>query len=133
MHLFSEFLQKVSLASKPLSPGSHILDYLGHYHEILPEDTDETSDYDLVLARDVGATGRGVAIDARYAGNEARMINDYRGVAVKPNAEFRERDDSGVMGVFVVVNNGVKGFKGIKKGEEILVSYGRSFWSERKE
>ncbi|KAK6539583.1 hypothetical protein TWF694_009793 [Orbilia ellipsospora] len=119
-------------ASKNLPPGSHILDYLGHYHETTAEDTDEASDYDLVLTRDVGGTGRGVAIDARYAGNEARMINDYRGVAAKPNAEFKERE-AGIMGVFVVVNNGVKGFKGVKKGEEILVSYGRSFWNERKE
>ncbi|KAF3936674.1 hypothetical protein ABW19_dt0200052 [Dactylella cylindrospora] len=119
-------------ATKSLSPGTHILDYLGHYHEATPEDTDEASNYDLVLTRDVGGTGRGVAIDARFAGNEARMINDYRGVAVKPNAEFKERE-TGIMGVYVVANNGVKGFKGIKKGEEILVSYGRSFWSERRE
>ncbi|KAF3902561.1 hypothetical protein ABW21_db0206706 [Orbilia brochopaga] len=117
--------------TRNLQPGSHILDYLGHYHETVPEDTDEASNYDLVLTRDVGGTGRGVAIDARFAGNEARMINDYRGIAAKPNAEFKERE-TGIMGVYVVVNNGVKGFKGIRKGEEILVSYGRSFWSERK-
>ncbi|KAF3172787.1 hypothetical protein TWF751_005533 [Orbilia oligospora] len=106
-------------ASKNLAPGTHILDYLGHYHETSPEDTDEASNYDLVLTRDVGGTNRGIAIDARFGGNEARMINDYRGVAVKPNAEFKERE-TGIMGVFVVVNNGIKGFKGIKKGEEIL-------------
>ncbi|KAK6355032.1 hypothetical protein TWF696_004158 [Orbilia brochopaga] len=119
-------------ATKTLPPGSHILDYLGHYHETTPEDTDEASNYDLVLTRDVGGTGRGVAIDARFSGNEARMINDYRGIAAKPNAEFKERE-TGIMGVYVVVNNGSKGFKGVRKGEEILVSYGRSFWSERRE
>ncbi|EPS42344.1 hypothetical protein H072_3679 [Dactylellina haptotyla CBS 200.50] len=119
-------------ATKNLPPGSHILDYLGHYHETTPEDTDEASNYDLVLTRDVGGTGRGVAIDARFAGNEARMVNDYRGIAAKPNAEFKERE-AGIMGVYVVVNNGIKGFKGVKKGDEILLSYGRSFWNERKE
>ncbi|KAF3921907.1 hypothetical protein ABW20_dc0101129 [Dactylellina cionopaga] len=119
-------------ATKNLSPGTHILDYLGQYHETTSEDTDEASNYDLVLTRDVGGTGRGVAIDARFAGNEARMINDYRGISAKPNAEFKERE-AGIMGVYVVVNNGIKGFKGVKKGEEVLVSYGRSFWNERRE
>lgn len=90
-------------------------------------------------------------------GNEARFINDYRGVADRPNAEFKEvwnerRKERGMVSqptadqlsfsvtVTYVVSQGVwvlpegksgKG-KGIKKGQEILVSYGRGFWGARK-
>lgn len=79
----------------------------------------------------------GIGIDADMWGNEARFINDYRGIAERPNAEFREvwderRKERG-MGVFVLPEGKSKQGKGIKKGEEILVSYGRGFWGARKE
>ncbi|RMD40560.1 hypothetical protein DV735_g4570, partial [Chaetothyriales sp. CBS 134920] len=91
-------------------------------------------------------------------GNEARFINDYRGVADRPNAEFRDvivlhnggnkggsgkKKERGV-GVFVKKASKSKASKrkqgskredddvGIRKGEEILVSYGRGFWSARR-
>ena len=79
-------------------------------------------------------------------GNEARFINDYRGIADQPNAEFRDvivkgqggKKERGV-GVFVKAAKKNKKGKlrkedevGIKKGEEILVSYGRGFWSARR-
>lgn len=70
------------------------------------------------------------------SGNEARFINDYRGVADRPNAEFREiwDDRRGERGMGVWVLGGGKGReKGVRKGEEILVSYGRGFWDARKE
>ncbi|RMZ86464.1 hypothetical protein DV736_g6313, partial [Chaetothyriales sp. CBS 134916] len=104
------------------------------------------SDYDLSLDRDLG-----LAIDAAAMGNEARFINDYRGIADRPNAEFRDvivvRGKGGTkergVGVFVKTakkdgkkRQGQKGKKeddvGISKGEEILVSYGRGFWSARR-
>lgn len=92
------------------------------------------SDYDLWLDRDAD-----VAVDASRMGNEARFVNDYRGVPGKEraNAEFRvawdERRAERVMGVFVMgVGKKGKGKGGIAKGEEVLVSYGRGFWGERK-
>ena len=74
-------------------------------------------------------------------GNEARFINDYRGVREDgPNAEFRdcwvEIGKSMLerrIGVFVL-SSGKKGKreKGIGKGEEIVVSYGKGFWQHRR-
>jgi hypothetical protein len=99
------------------------------------------SDYDLSLDRDLG-----LAVDAATMGNEARFINDYRGIADRPNAEFRDvivklkggRKERGV-GVFVKAAKRPKKGKakreddlGLRKGEEILVSYGRGFWSARR-
>lgn len=121
-------------AARALPPGSLILPYLGEYH---PADSaaHSTSDYDLWLDRDAE-----VAVDAARMGNEARFVNDYRGVpgAVKPNAEFCEvwdlrRGEKG-MAVFVLpVGKKARGKGGgIAKGEEILISYGKGFWGERK-
>ncbi|CAJ0879079.1 19312_t:CDS:2 [Entrophospora sp. SA101] len=57
-----------------------------------------------------------------YNGNEARFINDYRGISKKPNAIFHEYIDLNTgmvnMGVWVI-----SGIGKIKKGSEILVSY----------
>jgi len=132
-------------ASRNLSPGSFVCDYLGRYHTLNPDDTDDASDYDLVLVRDLDGEGNGVGIDARFAGNEGRMVNDYRGVKDKPNVEFRERivevekarsmggggAAEGELRMALFVIKGEKGWKGVKKGEELLVSYGRGFWNER--
>lgn len=116
-------------ASKDLIAGQHIVDYMGRIH--LPEacDSDLESDYDLCLRHGTLHLG----IDAAKMGNESRMINDYRGVQQAPNARF----DSYVtqqgevrMGVFVLGSE-KKGGKGIRKGQEILISYGKGFWSSR--
>jgi SET domain-containing protein len=120
-------------ARRHLAPDTLILFYIGIIHG--KEDMDPTSDYDLSLDRDLG-----VGVDASKAGNEARFINDYRGVTQKgPNAEFREVwVDCGKgryerrMAVYVLsAGKSKKRAGGIKKGEEILVSYGKGFWSER--
>lgn len=119
-------------ASQNLLPDSFILPYLGYVHD--RTNTDETSDYDLSLDRELG-----VGVDASKMGNEARFINDYRGVAGAPNAEFRDIFvDLGNgkvekrMGVFVLsAGKSGKRSKGIPKGHEILVSYGKGFWMER--
>jgi hypothetical protein len=119
-------------ASQRLPPDSFILFYLGYVHD--HNDTDPKSNYDLSLDREFG-----VGVDASRMGTEARFINDYRGVAEQPNAEFRD--------VWVDVGNGHlekrmavyvlpagksgKRVKGIAKGEEILVSYGKGFWARR--
>jgi hypothetical protein len=57
-------------------------------------------------------------------------------VVDRPNAEFKEiwderRKERG-MGVFVLPEGKKGKGKGIKRGEEILVSYGRGFWGARK-
>jgi SET domain-containing protein len=69
-----------------------------------------------------------LAIDASRFGNEARFINDFRGVLSRPNVEFREYQDTKTqqvrMGVFVLSVP-------IDKGQELCVTYGKSFWRER--
>jgi hypothetical protein len=130
-------------AAKDLKPGTFILQYLGEIHISLPPIPDSSdssttvdphanSNYDLSLDREMG-----IGIDADMWGNEARFINDYRGITERPNAEFREvwgerRKERG-MGVWVLPEGKSGKGKGIKKGEEILVSYGRGFWGARKE
>lgn len=119
-------------ATQNLAPGALILPYLGYVHD--QSETDETSDYDLSLDRE-----RGLSVDASRMGNEARFINDYRGVASAPNAEFKDTYiDLGNgkiekrVGVFVLrAGKSGKNAKGISKGHEILISYGKGFWNER--
>ncbi|CZT07562.1 uncharacterized protein RAG0_12965 [Rhynchosporium agropyri] len=149
-------------AAKDLKPGTFILQYLGEIHasplpapghpdpdppakaQLHPKvetearakrlDPHASSNYDLSLDRETG-----LGIDADKRGNEARFINDYRGVGAKPNAEFKDVWDVGRkergMGVWVLPEgkSGKGKRKGIRKGEEILVSYGRGFWDARKE
>ncbi|KAI1175193.1 hypothetical protein F4777DRAFT_338929 [Nemania sp. FL0916] len=125
-------------AARYLEPGTLILPYYGFVHSSLPPHSldHDKSDYDLWLDREAG-----VAVDAEKAGNEARFVNDYRGVCERPNAEFRlcwdARSSQQCMAVFVlpVGKNGAAkaGAGGIAKGAEILVSYGKGFWSKRKE
>ncbi|PHH51018.1 hypothetical protein CFIMG_002356RA [Ceratocystis fimbriata CBS 114723] len=118
-------------ATKNLKPGAPILLYLGIVHP--PDTAHETSDYDLWLDHDLE-----IAVDAATTGNEARFINDYRGVKQRPNAEFREvwsvRHRQRCMAVFVL-DEGKSHSRaaGISKGEEILVSYGKGFWQKRQE
>lgn len=89
----------------------------------------EDSDYDLWLDKDAD-----VAVDAAGEGNEGRFVNDFRGVRERSNAVFGtgwcERWGEVCVGVWV---SGKEGGKkgGIRKGEEIVVSYGKGFWEER--
>ncbi|OJD37114.1 set domain-containing protein [Diplodia corticola] len=121
-------------ASRHLAPDTFVILYLGLVHT--RTDADPASDYDLSLDRELG-----IGVDATRIGNEARFINDYRGVGPPgPNAEFRELwvdlGRGGLekrMGVFVLsAGKSGKRAKGIAKGDEILVSYGKGFWSERR-
>lgn len=120
-------------AAQNLPPGSFIIAYLGRAHS--SASVDPASDYDIWLDRDAD-----VAVDAARGGNEARFVNDYRGVRERPNAEFRtawcERWGEACVAVWVLGqgkkarSKGVKA-EGIRKGEEICVSYGKGFWGER--
>ncbi|ORX94752.1 hypothetical protein BCR34DRAFT_594341 [Clohesyomyces aquaticus] len=120
------------VACQHLLPDSFILPYIGYVHD--KADTDEQSDYDLSLDRDLS-----LGVDASKMGNEARFINDYRGVSTGPNAEFRDTfvdlGNGNVekrVGVFVMcAGKSGKKAKGILQGQEILVSYGKGFWTER--
>ncbi|ESZ92511.1 hypothetical protein SBOR_7103 [Sclerotinia borealis F-4128] len=155
-------------ASRDLKAGTLILQYIGEVHGAIDMNgaderlrreakRHEESDYDLSLDREGG-----VGVDAQGRGNEARFVNDFRGVlGGRVNAEFREVWDGGRgergMGVWVLGEKDGKGkgkkvgegmgkgkgegkgngsaggkWKGIRKGEEILVSYGRGFWGARK-
>lgn len=116
-------------AARDLKPGTFIVAYLGRVHP--SSTTDPESDYDLWLDRDAD-----LAVDASREGNEARFVNDYRGVKARPNAEFGtawcERWRQLCVGFWVVGHVGGKGKQpGIRKGEEILVSYGKGFWGVR--
>jgi len=115
-----------------LVPDSFVLFYLGFVHG--EADSDPCSNYDLSLDRELG-----VGVDATKMGNEARFTNDYRGVnSFGPNAEFKEVwVHRGIgryekrMAVYVLpAGKSGKRAKGIGKGEEILVSYGKGFWRE---
>ncbi|KIM48363.1 hypothetical protein M413DRAFT_22874 [Hebeloma cylindrosporum] len=69
-------------AAQRIPPKTHILDYIGEIHcDERPE-----SDYDLSLCR--LPDGLSVGIDASSMGNEARFINDYRGLSSKANSIF---------------------------------------------
>jgi len=62
-------------------------------------------------------------------GNEARFVNDYRGISGKANAVFLDgRTSFGELKMSIWSSSGE-----IKKGEEILVSYGKSWWQSRSE
>ncbi|KAH9890973.1 SET domain protein [Cubamyces lactineus] len=108
-------------ATKKIPPRTLILDYIGEVHcDERPE-----SDYDLSLHRTPDNIS--VGVDAHSAGNEARFVNDYRGVKSRPNAIFQERrTDRGELRMSVW-----SGSETIKKGDELLVSYGKSWWRAR--
>ncbi|KII93377.1 hypothetical protein PLICRDRAFT_101607 [Plicaturopsis crispa FD-325 SS-3] len=108
-------------AAKKIPPRTRILDYIGEVHC----DDRPASDYDLSLYR--LQDGTSVGVDASKAGNEARFINDYRGIRDKPNVLFTDgRTVSGELRMSVW-----SGGEAIKKGDELLVSYGKSWWRER--
>ncbi|CEQ42904.1 SPOSA6832_04780 [Sporobolomyces salmonicolor] len=123
-------------SGKKLERGTWIRDYVGLVH--LEKEADPTSDYDLCLERvpaSEGAEAEVVGIDATKTGNEARFVNDYRGIRgfQRPNAVFELRtwDLPGGKG------RGVRmavwaGPHGVEKGSEICVSYGRGFWDQRR-
>lgn len=96
-----------------------MLDYLGLYHTL--GESDAGSDYDLCLDRELG-----VAVDAARGGNEARFLNDYRGVRERANVVFENRVVGGQARIGVRV-----GGKEVRKGEELVGSYGKGFWEGR--
>ncbi|EME42690.1 hypothetical protein DOTSEDRAFT_73492 [Dothistroma septosporum NZE10] len=133
--------QRGLFAAEHLIPDAFILPYVGQVHCNSLSDTDPHSDYDLSLDREIG-----LSVDSARAGNEARCANDYRGIAERANAEWRDcyvqvpstkRADGKRwerrVGIFVLsAGKAGKRTAGIKAGEEILVNYGKGFWEGRK-
>ena len=132
------------IATVHLAPETFITFYLGEVHA----DSREDESYTLSLTREPSP----ISITALTMGNEARFINDYRNIpgVVSPNAEFRDvwveipasqspvaeyrrRSDKvweKRIGVFVkAAGKAGKKATGIRKGEEILVSYGKGYWA----
>lgn len=108
-------------AACALAHGAWVLDYVGAVS--LGEHEDRTSDY----VCDFGEQSE-LALDAAKVGNEARFVNDYRNTGRRANVEFRlRRDGRGELrqGVFVCAKEGVH------PHEELLISYGKSFWRSR--
>lgn len=77
--------QRGLFAATHLPPDTFIILYLGQVHTNSLSDTNPHSDYDLSLDRELG-----LSADADKCGNESRCANDYRGIAERPNAEFRD-------------------------------------------
>ncbi|KAJ7139778.1 hypothetical protein C8R44DRAFT_765388 [Mycena epipterygia] len=108
-------------AARKIPAKTHVVDYIGEVHC----DPRDDSDYDLSLFRNGDLS---VGIDASRMGNEGRFVNDYRGIPGqdKPNAVFVDiRMPSGELMMRI------ESCKTIKKGEEILVSYGKAWWQAR--
>jgi SET domain-containing protein len=139
-------------SKKKIQGGEMIIPYLGIiHHTLIPVNPDLTSpaqtqtenpesesDYDLSLLRLSHADPRNpypesqyhisIGVDAAKMGNAARFVNDFRGIGSAPNAEFRVgRGEGGELRMEIWALKG-----GVGKGEEVLVSYGKSWWGARK-
>jgi hypothetical protein len=107
--------------TKKIPPQTLIVEYIGEVHS----DERPTSDYDISLYRFPG--GESVGVDAAVMGNEARFVNDYREIRPRPNAQFVDRwTASGDLRMSIWSLT-----VGIRKGDEIVVSYGKSWWAAR--
>jgi hypothetical protein len=129
-------------AKRKIAGGELIIPYLGIIHHTLtPVDSEvqeeDESDYDLSLLRLSHADDRNpfpgnhisIGIDAANMGNAGRFVNDFRGIGTAPNAEFKlGRGEGGELRMEIWALKG----KGVGKGEEVLVSYGKSWWGARK-
>jgi hypothetical protein len=112
--------QRGLFAARKIPPRTLIVEYIGEVHS----DERPTSDYDVSLYR---FPSESVGVDASRMGNEARFVNDYRGIRPKPNAEFVDSRAAGGdlrMGIWSLA-------EGIRKGDEIVVSYGKAWWTAR--
>ena len=109
-------------AARRLNPGEHVVDYLGYV--CLSGNEDPLSDYSASFGEH-----HELALDAARVGNEARMCNDFRNTGKRANAVFDQyRDAAGDQKLAIFVHSA-----SIKKGEEILVSYGKGFWRARRD
>lgn len=143
--------QRGLFAKKQIPPRTVILPYLGLLHT--EEESDESSDYDLrvwgpseayrdeqtalVHTYPPNAEPTPLGIDSTHCGNEARFVNDFRGVAQRPNVFFEEYEVPAPSGrPLADSRRGLvfkSGSKAIKARTELLVSYGKGFWQARRD
>eukprot|EP00035_Acanthoeca_spectabilis_P021360 m.437803 g.437803 ORF g.437803 m.437803 type:complete len:259 (-) comp18158_c0_seq1:107-883(-) len=104
-------------AARYIPPRTHVLDYVG----FITDETRCSTTSDFIMRLDGP-----LSVDAERCGNQARFINDFRGVAAKPNVELvlgSERPPT--MQVWTAA-------EGVAAGTELLLSYGKGFWEARR-
>ncbi|KAF9576534.1 hypothetical protein EC968_008012 [Mortierella alpina] len=108
-------------ATRTLFPGLHLLDYISL---VVPDDhADPDSDHTLYLSHDLN-------LDASVHGNHGRFVNDFRKIRTQeqgPNVGWDLYRDAETG----QIRMGCKVLKRIKKGEEILCTYGKAYWKSR--
>ncbi|KAF9927128.1 hypothetical protein FBU30_003478 [Linnemannia zychae] len=108
-------------ATKLLRPGLHLLDYISL---VVPDEhADPDSDHTLYLCNDLN-------LDASVHGNHGRFVNDFRGIRTQeqgPNVGWDLYRDAETG----QVRMGCKVLKLIRKGEEIVCTYGKAYWKSR--
>ncbi|KAA8491941.1 hypothetical protein FVE85_8423 [Porphyridium purpureum] len=110
-------------AAAKLTPGEHVIDYVGLV--TLSGNEDKTSDYTV----EFGELSE-LCVDSNRIGNEARFCNDFRNTGRKPNVEFRLYvDEAGDARLGIFVLGSLK--KPLPKGTELLISYGKGYWTAR--
>lgn len=151
-----------------LEPDTLLLPYLGKAHLSTPADQDDESEYDASISVVLQATSSNLAsvggeksdtvrcgIDATHCGNEARFVNDYRGILKRPNVFFKDVERAfpkklaKAKDAAVAADSGDKeeievelpkkiktlciftGAHPIKAGTELCVSYGKGWWAAR--
>lgn len=62
------------------------------------------------------------SLDASDRGNELRFVNDFRGVAAAPNADFQSATIRSLPAQMLVVT------RRVNTGDELLVDYGEDYW-----
>ncbi|KAK3845263.1 MAG: hypothetical protein J3R72DRAFT_436346, partial [Linnemannia gamsii] len=108
-------------ATRLLRPGIHLLDYISL---VVPDEyADPDSDHTLYLSNDLN-------LDASVHGNQGRFVNDFRGIRTQtqgPNVGwdlYRDIETG-------QVRMGCKVLKMIRRGEEIVCTYGKAYWKSR--
>ncbi|KAF9962513.1 hypothetical protein BGZ72_003112 [Mortierella alpina] len=108
-------------ATRTLFPGLHLLDYISL---VVPDDyADPDSDHTLYLSNDLN-------LDASVHGNHGRFVNDFRHIRTQeqgPNVGWDLYRDAETG----QIRMGCKVLKRIRKGEEILCTYGKAYWKSR--
>ncbi|KAF9415344.1 hypothetical protein BGZ94_000122 [Podila epigama] len=108
-------------ACKTIRPGTHLLDYISL---VAPDAAaDPESDHTLYLQFDLN-------LDASIQGNHGRFINDFRGIRTQeqgPNVAWDLYRDA----TTGQLRMACKVLKRIRKGEEILCTYGKAYWKSR--
>ncbi|KAG0281322.1 hypothetical protein BGZ95_004959 [Linnemannia exigua] len=108
-------------ATKLLRPGIHLLDYISL---VVPDEyADPDSDHTLYLSNDLN-------LDASIHGNHGRFVNDFRGIRTQaqgPNVGWDLYRDTETG----QVRMGCKVLKMIRRGEEIVCTYGKAYWKSR--